>query len=79
MEKRYRVVKDLQGGDFAMGIDQTIEEWRNNALYWAENDDFEGVVKYELTKNFLKVKFSNGCVRKFDRENIKELEELKNG
>lgn len=39
----------------------------------------EDVVKYELTKNFLKVKFSNGCVRKFDRENVKELEELKNG
>lgn len=38
----------------------------------------DGVVKYELTKNFLKVKFSNGCVRKFDRENIKELEELNN-
>lgn len=39
----------------------------------------DGVVKYDLTKNFLKVKFNNGCVRKFDRENIKELEELKNG
>ena len=39
----------------------------------------DGVVKYELTKNFLKVKFNNGCVRKFDRENVKELEELKNG
>ena len=36
----------------------------------------DGVVKYDLTKNFLKVKFDNGCVRKFDRENVKELEEL---
>ena len=39
----------------------------------------DGVVEYELNKNFLNVKFTNGCVRKFDRENIKELEELKNG
>lgn len=39
----------------------------------------DGVVEYKLNKNFLKVKFTNGCVRKFDRENIKELEELKNG
>jgi hypothetical protein len=37
----------------------------------------DGVVEYKLNKNFLKVKFTNGCVRKFDRENIKELEELK--
>lgn len=45
MDKRYKVVNDLQGGDFAMGIDQTIEEWRQHALYWAESDGFEGVIK----------------------------------
>ena len=35
---RYRVVKDLQGGEFGMGRDFTIEQWRKNALEWCYSD-----------------------------------------
>lgn len=47
---RYRVVRDLQGGEFGMGRDFTIEQWRKNALEWCYSDDSYGLAKelYEL-------------------------------
>ena len=48
--ERYRVVRDLQGGEFGMGRDFTIEQWRKNALEWCYSDDSYGLAKelYEL-------------------------------
>lgn len=36
---RYRVVKDYQGGYFAMGRDFTISQWAKQALEWCYMDD----------------------------------------
>lgn len=39
---RYRVVKDLQGGEFGTGRDYTLEQWCKQALEWCyidENDE----------------------------------------
>lgn len=43
--KRYRVVKDLQGDEFGMYRDYTIEQWRQQAIGWAEMDEHDGVVE----------------------------------
>lgn len=43
--KRYRVVKDLQGDEFGMYRDYTIEQWRQQAIDWAEIDEHDGVVE----------------------------------
>lgn len=43
--KRYRVVKDLQGDEFGMYRDYTIEQWRQQAIAWAEMDEHDGVVE----------------------------------
>ena len=43
--KRYRVVKDLQGDEFGMYRDYTIEQWRQQAIDWAEMDENDGVVE----------------------------------
>lgn len=48
MSKKYRVIRDLQGGEFGMGRDYTIEEWREQAIEWAdmdENDDLIAVLE----------------------------------
>ena len=38
MGKRYRVIRDLQGGSFGMGRDYTADEWREQAYEWTESD-----------------------------------------
>jgi hypothetical protein len=38
-KERYRVVADLQGGEFAMGRDYTVEQWKKQALEWCWSDD----------------------------------------
>lgn len=38
IEPRYRVVRDLQGGDFGMMRYYTIEEWREQAIEWLNSD-----------------------------------------
>ena len=56
--KLYKVINDLQGGDFAMfnynGTEriQTVEGWRKNAMDWADADDSDlyGTIK-KLPKN----------------------------
>ena len=45
MKERYRVVADLQGGEFAMGIDYTVEQWKKQALEWCWSDG-----NYELAE-----------------------------
>lgn len=39
METRYHVTEDLQGGEFGMHRDYTVEEWREQAIEWATMDD----------------------------------------
>lgn len=45
MEKRYRVSADLQGGDFGMGRTYTIEQWREQAIDWADMDEHDGLIE----------------------------------
>lgn len=40
--KKYRVVRDLQGGEFGMGGDYTAEEWLGQAVEWRDSDDSWG-------------------------------------
>lgn len=47
--KKYRVINDLQGADFGMGRDYTLEEWREQAIEWADMDENDGLIK--LLKN----------------------------
>ena len=54
--KRYRVVADLQGGEFGMGRDYTAEEWLKQAVEWRDSDDSwgdygEGTDMYGETHN----------------------------
>jgi hypothetical protein len=42
---RYRVTEDLQGGEFGMYRDYTVEQWRNQAIEWATMDDNDGLVE----------------------------------
>lgn len=44
-EARYRVVADLQGGEFGMGRDYTVEQWRNQAMEWADMDEDDGLAE----------------------------------
>lgn len=41
---KYRVIKDLQGGCFGMDRDFTVEEWREQAIEWADMDDNEELI-----------------------------------
>lgn len=40
----YYVSRDLQGGEFAMGRTQSIEDWRKNAMEWAWSDDNDWLI-----------------------------------
>lgn len=42
---RYRVSDDLQGGEFGMYRDYTVEQWRNQAIEWATMDDNDELVE----------------------------------
>ena len=41
----YYVAEDYQGTNWAFGIEQTAESWRETAEGWAESDDNEDLVK----------------------------------
>lgn len=45
-KQRYKVVCDLQQGDFAMGLNFTIEQWQKQALMWCYYDDNKGLANY---------------------------------
>ena len=49
MEKKYICINDLQGGEFAVGYSMTVEEWRGQAMEWAEKDNIEETIE-ELEK-----------------------------
>lgn len=36
---KYRVIEDLQGGEFGMGRDMTAKEWLECMLEWRDSDD----------------------------------------
>ncbi len=40
--KKYRVIEDLQGGEFGMGRDYTAKEWLECMLEWRDSDDSWG-------------------------------------
>ena len=42
---KYKVVNDRQGTNWAMGIVQTAEEWRELAITWADSDENEWAIK----------------------------------
>lgn len=44
-KSRYRVSEDLQGGEFGMYRDYTVEQWREQAIEWATMDDNDGLVE----------------------------------
>lgn len=39
--KRYRVIKDYQGGEFGMGRDYTAMEWLEQMIEWSEMDGMD--------------------------------------
>lgn len=45
MEKKYICIRDLQGGEFALGYSMTVGEWRGQAIEWAENDNTEETIE----------------------------------
>ena len=44
-EKLYAVTNDYQGGEFGMNRLYTIEQWREQAIDWAEADEFDETIK----------------------------------
>lgn len=40
-KKRYIVIEDRQGGEFGMYRDYTLEQWKEQAIEWAETDDWD--------------------------------------
>lgn len=44
-EKRYKVVKDLQGSYFGMERNFTISQWRKQAIEWCYADENYGLMK----------------------------------
>lgn len=40
--KKYRVVRDLQGGEFGMGRDYTAKEWLEQMVEWRDSDNSWG-------------------------------------
>ena len=46
--KKYRVIRDLQGGEFGMGRDYTATEWLEQAREWCwadDNDELDNVLE----------------------------------
>lgn len=39
---KYRVVRDLQGGEFGTGRNYTAKEWLEQAVEWRDSDDSWG-------------------------------------
>ena len=45
MEKMYKVVADLQGGTFGMYRIQSVEDWREQAIEWADSDENDFIIE----------------------------------
>lgn len=41
----YKCTSDLQGGNWCVGILETVQEWKERAIEWADSDGFTGVIK----------------------------------
>lgn len=67
---KYRVVRDLQGGEFGMGRDWTAEEWLECMLDWRDSDDSWG--DYGDGEDYIDTRA--GC-EKFWRNKIKQGKE----
>ena len=56
-EELYINIKDYQGGNFAVGCIGNLKEWREKAIYWCDNDNYESLVKmlenYKIKNNEL--------------------------
>ena len=50
-EEKYRVIEDLQGSEFGMGRDYTIQEWRKQAIEWADSDENDDLISELQTMN----------------------------
>jgi hypothetical protein len=48
-QKKYKVIRDCQDGEFGMGRNYTIEQWREQAIEWADSDGNDKLIK-ELKK-----------------------------
>lgn len=46
MNELYVCTKDYQGGNFGVGRVHTVEQWRNVAIIWAENDGSDEYADY---------------------------------
>lgn len=44
MDKMYKVIADLQGGTFGMYRIQSIEDWREQAIEWADMDENDDLI-----------------------------------
>lgn len=43
MSRKWRVVRDYQGGSFGMGRDYTSREWAEQAIEWLEADGCDDI------------------------------------
>ena len=41
----YKCTDDLQGGSWCVGILETVQEWKERAIEWADSDGLTGVIK----------------------------------
>lgn len=48
--KRYKVIEDLQGGEFGMGREYTAEEWLEQAVEWRDSDGWGDDEREEFIK-----------------------------
>lgn len=52
--KKFRVIRDLQGGEFGTGRDYTLKEWREQAIDWCKTDE-----NYALARELKRYKIKN--------------------
>lgn len=47
MSRKWRVVRDCQGGSFGMGRDYSAKEWAEQAIEWLEADDCDSIKDWQ--------------------------------
>lgn len=73
-DKKYICIRDLQGGDFAVGGAGNIEFWRERAMDWASSDD--NMETYYYLKYLAKKEVINFIQEFWQLEIIEVTEEL---
>ena len=79
MKKLYININDYQGGTWAIGCCQTLKEWREHAMTWADSDENWGIynmLKYYKIKNKDLIDFINEY---WEIEIVEYKEEYKRG